>query len=271
MKKNMKILLFLLVVGLLLAVPISNFFQLFDVPPTQEQIGKLDKLADEMLEAAKKGDMDTARVRLNRLAEMFPNQTLPVTIRIESLNAITQSILAAKQTFSSAKAGEDLYIWHATRVRVAIDALSHEHQPMWKNYYPSYSDQMQHLLQASVERNAGMFRAQLEENYRLFLAIRPAMSIHLKEQQMNLITTSYEQLTKELKKENPDWQMVRETLRDLHSTMQESFSGNETSAWGVLVEPGSPFMMIMTVSLAVTLTLAYVAWKKYSGEQGKLV
>lgn len=271
MKKNMKILLFLLIVGLLLAVPISNFFQFFDVPPNQEQLGKLDKLADEMLVATKKGDMDTARIRLNRIAEMFPNQTLPVTIRIESLNAITQSILAAKQTFSTAKEAEEVYIWHATRVRVAIDALSHEHQPMWKNYYSSYSDQMQHLLQTSVERNVDAFRAQLEENYHLFLAIRPAMSIHLKEQQMNLITSSYEHLMKEMKSESPEWQLVRDTLRELHATMQEAFSGNEKSAWGTLMEPGSPFMLIMTIALAVTLTLTYVAWKKYAGEQGAIL
>lgn len=269
MQKNMKMLLFLLVTGLLLALPISNFFRIFEVPAKQDQLRLLDKLADEVLEATKKGDMDTARSRLNRLADTFPNQTLPISIRIESLNAVTQSILAAKQTFASAKESDEIYLWHATRVRLAIDALSHDHQPMWKNFYSSYSDQMQHLLQASVIRDTQALRAQLEENYRLYLAIRPAMSVQLKEQEMSKISASYEQLSKEVKNELPDWQLVRDTLRELHGVMQEAFVGEDRSVLGSLIAPGSPFMLIITVALAVTLALTYVAWKKYSAEHEK--
>lgn len=268
MKKNRMILLFLVVTGLLLALPISKLFPIFDVPPNQEHLRTLDKIAEEMLEATKKGDIEKAKHHIDQLADLFPNQTLPISIRIESLNAVTQSILSAKQVFATSKEEENIYLWHATRVRIAIDALSHDHQPMWKQYYSSFSNQMQQLLQVSVTRDAAALRSQLEENYQLYLVIRPAMSIHLQEQQMSKIAAHYEHLLKETKNESLDWQIIRETLRDLHGDIQESFAGEDKSTIGTLMAPGSPFMLIITIALAVTVTLSYVAWKKYVAEQG---
>ncbi len=271
MRKSTRILLVLLVTGLLLAWPISYFFTKLEKPQGGEHLAELDKLADELLTLTMKGDVEAARIRVAKLAATLPNQTFPVTIRLESLHAVTQSILAAKQAFASSKSSEEKLLWHATQVRVAIDALSHAHQPMWRNYYTSYANQMQHLLEAAVERNVTDFRSQFEENYWLYLAIRPAMGIQLREEEMEAISAAYDLIVKEVRKDSPDWQLIREALRDLNATTQEVFVGKEKTVLGRLVGQESPVMLIVTVAAAVTLTLTYVAWKKYVAEQENLV
>jgi sporulation protein YpjB len=271
LRKNGKILFGLLLIGMLLAWPIGFLLSKMEKPAGQEQLVELDKLAEELLTQTKKGDMESAQRQIKKLAEKFPKQTLPLEIRIESLHAVTQSILNAQKAFDSAKGEESKLLWHATQVRVAIDALRHAERPMWRDYYSSYATQMQNLLQSAVERDAVQFRAQFDENHRLFLAIKPAMSIQLSEQQMNQIEAAYELVSKEIRKESIEWQTVREALRELSGIMQTAFIGEDKSALALLMRPGSPLTLIASVSAAVILTLAYVAWKKYAAEQAKTV
>ena len=267
MRKNRVILLVLIVVGLSLAWPIQSFFSQLQKPEHEAHLVELDQLAGDFYQLTKKGDLDAARSKLNQLGEIFPNQTLPTRIRIESLNAVTQSILAAKQMYANPASGEDKLLWHATQVRVAIDALSHAHQPMWREYYSSYANQMQNLLQASVERDNVAFLAQFEENYQLFLAIRPAMSVQLQAVQMEKISAAYQLIHKEIRNEQVDWQLVREALRELSAQMQIAFVGEDKSTLAQFIHPQSPLTLILTIAGVVCMTLAYVAWRKYQAEQ----
>jgi sporulation protein YpjB len=263
LRKNRLILFGLILIGLSLAWPIHYFFSQMEKPTDEQQLAELDKLAGDLLALTKKGEVDAARGKLDQLAEMFPNQTLPTRIRLESLNAVTQSILDAKKMYTSSHVNEEKLLWHATQVRVAIDALSHAHQPMWKEYYSPFANQMQNLLQASVERDSIEFRAQFEENYRLYLAIRPAMSVQLQESQMDRIGAVYQRLQKEMRNEPIEWQVIRETLRELSGLMQVAFLGEDKSAQAGLMQPRSPFMLIASITAMVSLVLSYVAWKKY--------
>ncbi|WP_139489142.1 sporulation protein YpjB [Brevibacillus dissolubilis] len=268
MQKNMKLLLVLVVTGLLLAWPISYFFTTMEKPPGNQQLAELDKIASEMLNDTVKGDLDGARANIDKLAEIFPNQILPVTIRIESLNAVTQSILAAKKSFSASKVSEEKLLWHATQVRVAIDALSHAHQPMWREYYNPYAKQMQNLMKASVERDLSEFKDQFEQNYQLYLAIRPAMSVQMKESDMEVVSSSYARMMQQLRTGDVEWQEIRDSLRDLNGVMQEAFVGEDKSALGMLMGSESPYMLMATIGMVVSVTLAYVAWVKYTAQMG---
>lgn len=265
MRKNRLILLVLVVIGLSLAWPIQSFFSQMKKPANEAHLAELDRLAGDFYQLTKKGDLEGAKSKLNQLGELFPNQTLPTRIRIESLNAVTQSILAAKQMYANPALDEDKLLWHATQVRLAIDALSHAHQPMWKEYYTSYANQMQNLLQASVERDQIKFLAQFEENYRLFLAIRPAMSVQLQAEQMEKIGAAYQLIHKEIRNEQIEWQVIREALRELSALMQVAFVGEDTNTMAQLIHPQSPMTLILTIAGVVSLTLGYVAWRKYLG------
>ncbi|TRY28166.1 sporulation protein [Brevibacillus sp. LEMMJ03] len=265
MKKNIRFLLFFLIIGLMLAWPIHTLINRLDRPAEEKQLAALDHIAQELLTHTKKGELEEAQEKIRLLAERFPQQRLPVSLRIDSLNAVTQSILAAKNSFAMSSTSDQL-LWHATRVRIAIDALTHDHQPMWRSYYVSYATQMQNLMESAVERNFDQFRQQFDENTRLYLAIKPAMSIHLREEQIKQIDAAYDLISKELRRSRIEWQMVRNALRDLNGTMQSAFIGKDQSAIALLIHPASPFPVFVAIVGAVLLTLAYVAWKKYRGQ-----
>jgi sporulation protein YpjB len=271
LRKNRLILLGLVLIGLSLAWPVHYFFSQMNKPESEQHLAELDKLAGDLLALTKRGDVEGARGKLDRLAELFPNQTLPTRIRLESLNAVTESILDARKMYLSAQVTEDKLLWHATQVRVAIDALSHAHQPMWKGYYASFANQMENLLHAALERDSGEFRAQFEENYRLYQAIRPAMSVQLKEGQMERISAVYQLLQKEMRKEQTDWQAIRESLRELYSQMQIAFLGEDRSTLATLMQPHSPLLLIISITAIVSLALAYVAWKKYVADRTQAI
>lgn len=264
LKKNMKILMLLLFTVLVLSWPIAFFLGMLDQSVEEDNFAQVDRLASELLALTKKGEHDLARAKLQRLAEIFPHQTLPVSIRIESLNAVTQSILAALHVFASSQSDDNKLLWHATQVRVAIDALAHTNHPIWRNYHSSYISQVQNLLQASVERDVPTLRDQFAENYRFYLALKPAMSVQLSEMQMEVINQSYELLVKEIRKDALDWQIVRELLRELNGAISLAFLGEDKHALGNWLGRGQLVIMIASVSTMVTMTLCYVAWRKYS-------
>ena len=267
MKKNIRYLLFFLTIGLLLSWPIHTLYTKLDRPEEEKRLYEMDRIASDLLEYVRKGDMVGAQESIEKLSMRFPNQSLPVPIRIETLNAVTQSILAAKQSILSPNESTEQLLWHATRVRVAIDALTHQHQPMWRNYYTAFLTQVQNLQQSAVERDFETFHEQFEEHYRLFLAIKPAMSIHLAETKMTAISTAYEQINKEMRKGEKDWQLVREALRDLHGLMEGVFVGEEKSAFArLMMRPDSPMLIMSSIIIAVLLSLAYVAYRKYQAE-----
>jgi sporulation protein YpjB len=267
--KNRKFMWFFILMGLLLAWPVHTLVTMLDQPAEQQHLADLDTIAEDLLQLTRKGDVEGAQQKMVQLAERFPQQSLSQSLHIESLNAVTQSILAAKKMFATAKVTDDQLLWHATRVRVAIDALSHDHQPMWRSYYTSYMNQVQNLMQSAVERDYRQFQTQFEENYRQYLAIKPAMSIQVKEEQMNLIGSAYERIAREMRKNAIEWQVIREALRELSAHMQSAFVGEDKSTTALLIGPGSPFVLIAAIAFLLIVTLSYVGWKKYAGEQAK--
>jgi sporulation protein YpjB len=269
LEKNRKFIWFFILMGLLLAWPVHTLVTKLDQPAEQQHLAELDNMAEELLQLTRKGDVEGAQQKIVQLAERFPQQSLSRSLRIESLNAVTQSILAAKKMFAAAEVSDEQLLWHATRVRVAIDALSHVHQPMWRSYSHSYMNQLQNLMQSAVERDYRQFQTQFEENYSQYMAIKPAMSIQLEEEQMNQIADSYERIAREMRQSTIEWQAIREALRELSTHMQSAFLGEDKSTAALLIGPGSPFMLIAAIASVLIVTLSYVGWKKYAAEQAR--
>ena len=267
MKKNIRYLSLFLVIGLLLSWPIHTLYTKLERPDEEKKLLEMDRLADDLLDHVRKGDLARAQERIEQLAERFPRQSLPLPIRIESLNAVTQSILAVRQSIQSPHMNEEQLLWDATRVRVAIDALIHHHQPLWKNYYTAFFMQMQNLQKSAVERDFKTFHEQFEDNHRLFLVIKPAMSIQLSESTLKEISSAYERISKEMRSSEKDWQLVRESLRELNSLMQTAFVGEDTGAFvRLMMRPDSPVLITCSIVIALLLSLTYVAYRKYQAE-----
>ncbi|USG63486.1 sporulation protein YpjB [Brevibacillus ruminantium] len=266
MKKNIRFLLFFLVFGLMLSWPIHALVTKLARPAEEQQLAELDEIAHRLWMAAQKGDLEQSQQQIQILAERFPHQKLPNTIRIESLNAVTQSILAARNNLNSKAINDQQLLWHATRVRVVVDALTHDHQPMWRGYYQSFSNQLQDLLKSAVERDYPHFREQFEENSRLYLVIRPAMTIHLPESELRKLDTAYDAISKEIRNSKIEWNHVRSQLRELYANTQSVFIGEDRSAIAYLIMQDSPVGMMISIMTAVIVTLGYVAWKKYKGQ-----
>ncbi|MCK9906165.1 sporulation protein YpjB, partial [Frankia sp. Cpl3] len=85
------------------------------------------------------------------------------------------------------------------------------------------------------------------------------------------INAAYELLSKELRNDPLEWQTIREALRELNSGMQAAFIGEDKSAMAGPPGSGSPLTLIFSIAAAVSMALAYVGWKKYSGEQAKTI
>jgi len=266
-RKNIRYLSLFLVIGLLLSWPIHTLYSKLDRPEAEKKLLEMDRIASELVDRVRAGDLARAQESIRELAERFPQQSLPLPIRIESLNAITQSILAAKQSILSPHMSEDQMLWDATRVRIAIDALIHRQQPLWKSYYSAFLTQMQNLQKAAVERDFKTFHEQFDENYRLYLVLKPAMSVQFRETDLLEISSAYDRIYKEVRSMEKDWQLIRKSLRDLNSLMQKAFVGEDTSAFArLMMRPDSPVWIAGSIVIALLLSLTYVAYRKYQAE-----
>lgn len=263
MNKSGKILILLVLLGLLLAWPIYVLYGKLEKPPHEKQLAEMVRLADDIYSLTKEGNVDDARNMMMELSQRFPRVAMPKGLRIESLHTVTNSVLAAKQVYSTLNTPIGYMLWQAERLRIAMDALYHPNDAIWREYYAQFADQMEELQLLSVQRNREKFREKWENQYRMYQMVKPGMSVSLSEEKMKQVDDLYGFILEQIRRENTEWSRIRTSLRELKLELQEAFVGKDLNTIGIFRVQRSQDQFIWMLTSIVVVTLGYVAWKKY--------
>jgi sporulation protein YpjB len=225
---------------------------------------RLNTLAEQSLFLIKKQEYEAARKVLNDLSLYFLTiDTSHYLKSVEKVHLLLGVIIEARESLNRAQIDHKQVENKVLRMRLALDAVSHQKQPLWLHYYPTLAKTITDLSYSLESKNRDLFYFSLNELSSQYELIRPAAFLShptdVIEQLDSLL--SFLNKNKESLWNNKDKasEMITVLDKQLKKVFFQKIENNAQSFIYLLIGIGA---FIFTV-------LSYVAWRKYRGESEK--
>ncbi|WP_027417514.1 sporulation protein YpjB [Aneurinibacillus terranovensis] len=238
-------------------------------PPQQTMSAyqKMDQLSQDIYQLTKEEKYSEAKQLIDGLGIMFAKTTPPKGLSIEALDTITETIVKAKRAFTMVKPDPSKLLWYSLQLRLTIDSLTHEEQPLWKNYYNAYKEHLNKMMLLAASHKQHEFAYAFAQNMQLYQTLKPALSVQASSQDMEKLLSIYSFFLKETRKVEYNWGDISNVLQELTALIDKIFLGKDESTLAMGVPPESPTILIALIGSILLPALSYVAWKKYKAEK----
>ncbi len=261
--------LYLMILAILLMVfLIPQSFGKAETKGTGQSIlQNLDRLSQEVLELTERGSMTEAKDKLEQLAELFTKIGVEKNMSIEALEMASDTIVQGKRAYTDVTPDRKEMLWHATQIRLLIDALTHPNQPIWKGYHMTYVEQVSKLIHLAGRKEQSDLSKALQDNLKLYVILKPAFAVNHSAPTLEMLDSLYNFLLQQSHENKVQWDAVQQTTQLLQEVTGNIFLGKDQNTFSWYISSNSPVVMISLVSLILLTVLTYSAWKMYRGEQ----
>jgi len=240
----------------LLILPVSVYAE------ESSPVDKLNQLSDEALQMVKLHRYEDAQ----KLLEYFSDQFSSITGKERSLSAdelriITLSHDEAVQATANATMNHNEKINRVTKFRLVIDAITNRYQPLWTELESPIMSTFGQVKEAVYSGDQDQFNENFNSFLSLYDIIYPSMKINVdfeKVQQIDARISFIDQYRPQVLTESAGQQQIEALEADLQGLFDDLTEDEaDPSLWWVIISTGS----------IIILTLSYVGWRKYKGEQ----
>ncbi|MBO8170733.1 MAG: hypothetical protein H0Z33_02460 [Bacillaceae bacterium] len=235
------------------------------------KLEELDLISKQVYDFTKIKQYEKAKEKLDVLADKFTAYHNEKEMDIESLEMMSRTIIEGKKAFAATELNEERLNWHALKIRLMIDALTHENQPLWKNYFGTYQEQLNQMGRAAEKKDMAAFKKVLSENHQLYMTLRPSVMVSHSAETTEMMDSLYRFIFSGVKKDPLSWDELSGGVQQLKHAVQKVFMGEERSTLAPHVIGGSPYVIIFGIAAIVISTLTYVGWRKYRAEKMRMV
>lgn len=227
----------------------------------------LDRLSHEVLELTEQGRMVQAKEKLDQLANLFPKIGVEKNMSIEALKIASDTIVQGKRAYTDVTPDRKEMLWHATQIRLLIDALTHPNQPIWKGYHMTYVEQVSKLIHLAQRKEQSNLAKALQDHLKLYTILKPAFAVNHSASTMEMLDSLYNFLLQQSRENQVQWDAVQQSTQQLKEVTGIIFLGKDQNTFSWYLSSNSPAAMISLISLILLTVLSYSAWKMYQGEQ----
>ncbi|RST73651.1 sporulation protein YpjB [Siminovitchia acidinfaciens] len=228
---------------------------------SESTLQELDQLADEALQLTKFSRLEEAKAILERFAVQFSEQGIKEgKFTMDELRVLTASHHEALRAVTNINMSLEERIRLVTSFRLAADAISSTHQPMWIEMEASVMKEFQKVKNAALEGNKEAYNQNLNTFLSTYTVIQPSLKIDLaaeKLQKLDSKITYIDRYRSDFSEQ--EWTAH---LESLEQDLQKIFSNPDEDE----ADPSLWWVISMTGSIII-LTLSYVSWRKYRGEK----
>ncbi|MEH7125284.1 sporulation protein YpjB [Bacillus sp. JJ1773] len=227
-------------------------------------VDRLDQLSDEALQMVKLHRYEDAK----RLLDYFSEQFVSVTGKERSFTADELRILTishdeAVQAAANATMNHEEKINRVTKFRLVMDAITSPYQPLWTEMESPIMTVFAEVKEAVYAGDKQQFHTTLNTFLSLYDMIYPSIKINVDRDHIQRLDAKIDFIDKyrpQVLTETAS-QMELEALEaDLQLLFDEMTEDEaDPSLWWVIISTGS----------IIILTLSYVGWRKYKGNQEK--
>ncbi|MBY0122604.1 sporulation protein YpjB [Bacillus sp. S/N-304-OC-R1] len=254
----MKVRLIVTVIMLFLLLPISVFAK--ETSP----VDRLDQLSDEALQMVKLHRYEDAKKLLEYFSEQFVSVTgkeRPFTP--DELRIVTVSHDEAVQAAANATMNHEEKINRVTKFRLVMDAITSPYQPLWTEMESPIMTMFGEVKEAAYIGDTQQFNSNLNSFLSLYDIIHPSIKINVDRERIQRIDARIEFIDKyrpQVLTETASHMELEALEADLQLLFDEMTEDEaDPSLWWVIISTGS----------IIILTLSYVGWRKYKGDQEK--
>jgi sporulation protein YpjB len=235
----------------------------------EAKLNQMNQLAVDIYEATTHEDYMAARQKLDEMSRMVTDIRYKEITSVEGMGAFVDSINEARRLFNAARFEPEAALVSIAKIRFAVDALLHTHQPLWFNYYSVLKEDVAHLQDAKNRLNledAQKHSKALSVHYSI---IRPAALItrspEMIEKMDSIVTFIQKQVGSELTLKNN----VESGLEHLRYAVDELFL-KDKSTLGPIGYVSTPVSIMVGIAAVIISVLSFVAWKKFKASGGPI-
>ncbi|GLI07220.1 hypothetical protein YDYSG_32500 [Paenibacillus tyrfis] len=241
--------------------------------PSAEQVQKIELLgqtAEELYQKAKQGDVPGSLMALQQLSDQIPKIRFEGLTSIEGMNALTRAVTDAKRVFNATSFKPEEGLMAAGKIRLAADALTHPHTPLWLQYDKLLSDDVSLLEKAATDKNRAEVRkgaALLDQHIGL---IRPSLLISRSPTDVEKLDSLATFIKLQAQGEGELYRNVLNAVPPIRGLLDKLFLKRETTAYLPYPEQQNPILWIVTIGSVILASLAFAGWR-LSQKNGGLV
>lgn len=225
----------------------------------QRKMDQLNQLAEKIyadvnhnkIEEARKGIIDFSELAINI---RFHKVTTP-----EGVNALMETIVFAKQTFSPVQYSTNEGVIAAAKLRLAADALTHKKEPMWLHYYKILREDGNQLRHAIENNDQLQVTRSLDQIMKHYDVIRSAVMISRQPSDVRKVDSFFLYLNREPHLSNMD---------QFELILSELFERKAAEAYMEMSYPQNVFYITFVLASIIISILSYVGWRRYKYEKG---
>lgn len=224
-------------------------------------LSELDRMADEALQLTKFSRLEEAKSILERFAVQFSEQGIKDgNFTMDELRVLTASHHEALRAVTNINMDPDERIRLVTSFRLAADAISSTHQPMWVEMEAAVMKDFQEMKNAALEGNKEAYNQNLNTFLSTYTVIQPSLKIDLAADKLQKLDSKIIFIDRNRTGfSEQEWTVH---LESLEKDLQKIFSDPDEDE----ADPSLWWVISMTGGIIV-LTLSYVSWRKYKGER----
>ncbi|WP_017755562.1 sporulation protein YpjB [Calidifontibacillus oryziterrae] len=219
-----------------------------------------DSMTDKALLLTKQGKYAEAKQTLTNFSEQFVKHfPKDDNISMNDLRVITISADEAIRAVTAVSLSDSERIRKVTQLRLALDALHSEHQPMWRAMEETVLQSFANLKEFALSGDTEKFKLQYNQFSVAIDTIYPSLVLDLDPEVISRLDShlrfleTYDRITEQNKKEHMT--LMEEDMYNLFGKTR-----------GDQADPSLVWVMVTTGSV-ILVTLVYVAWRKYKGER----
>lgn len=228
---------------------------------SESALQEFDQLANEALQLTKFSRFEEAKGILERFAVEFSEHGIKDgKFTMDELRVLTASHHEALRAVTNINMSKEERVRLVTSFRLAVDAISSIHQPMWIEMEASVMKKFQEVKNAALEGNKEEYNQNLNAFLSAYAVIQPSLKIDLAAEKLQKLDSKITYIDRYRSNfSEPEFIAHLESLgKDLQSTFVNPGEDEaDPSLWWVISMTGS----------IIVLTLSYVSWRKYKGEK----
>ena len=236
------------------------FIQSSNIVNASSDLQKLNAKTDEILQMVKVQRYDVAL----KLLDSFSANFLSVTASEDIFtNDELRIIYSAYEELMSKMHGQDVEhsqkVNAATKLRLVVDAVLSEQQPLWTNMEELMMSTFQDTIKAASESNSQVFENELDNLLEQYEIIYSSLQVDFQPETVQMLDAKFYYVDQYRPQvflngvEQQELAVLQYEMQSIFNEMKEDEA--DPSLWWVIISTGS----------VIIATLSYVGWKKYRG------
>lgn len=223
----------------------------------------LDEMSDQALQLVKSNRYEEAKRLLHTFDQTFSQIVAEkILINMDEIRMVNVLLHDTIRSLEQSSSHEEMEK-NATKLRLVVDAISSNYQPLWSEMEGTVIDAFQSFVHAVDMGDKDQLTSQLNSFLYVYDLIYPSLLLDVSPEMINKIDARVQYIKQHQdylanKQGKEELQALQEELQSVFDQVSES-DETDPSLWWVIISTGG----------IIISTLSYVGWRKYKADQEK--